>query len=207
MPAHSKIILAALAAMPLAACTSAYTGPVEVTRFVAADAAPLGQGPITLYFPDEIGNSSARAAFADSVADELGRLGYTVVMQEGAGIQVASVRTSRGNIESADRRRGPVSVGVGGSRGTYGGGLGVGLGINLGGDRGPVFVTDLSVRIVDDTQRTLWEGRAELPTSAKSPYADIDRSADALAAALFKDFPGGNGETVQVSVDELERIP
>jgi hypothetical protein len=47
--------------------------------------------------------------------------------------------------------------------------------------------------------QSLWEGRAELRTSAKSPLADRTRNAQALAAALFRDFPGRSGQTVQVS--------
>ena len=200
--------LFAIAMLALPACTSTYTGPVEVTRFVAESPVGLGEGNITLVFPEEMSNERARAAFADAVANELGQLGYTLVMEEGPDTQVASINTSRGTIESATRRRGPVSVGVGGSTGTYGSGVGVGVGINLGGgERGPTIVSELSVRINSASGESLWEGRAQLPTSINSPYSELDASARTLAAALFRDFPGGNGETVQVTVAELERNP
>jgi len=197
----------ALAAASLSACATSYTGPVEVTRFVAEQPQALGQGAITLELPgeEELSNRSAREAFASAVAAELRSLGYDVVMEGGPGVQIASIRTSRGEIRGASRSRGPVSVGVGGSTGGYyGGGGGVGLGINLGGgQRGPNVVTELSVRISGADGESLWEGRAEQPVSVKSPYADVDASARVLAAALFRDFPGGNGETVTIDVDDL----
>lgn len=201
----SRLALAGLAAAALSACAGGYTGPVEVTRFVSERPAPLGQGTITLEFPEAMSNQQARSAFAEAVSAELAALGYTVVMQGGPGTQVATVRTSRNPIAAAERRRGPVSVGVGGSTGSYGSGVGLGVGINLGGgDSGPTVMTELSVRISGADGASIWEGRAQQPVSAKSPYADVDASARTLAAALFEGFPGGNGETVTIDVDELQ---
>jgi len=192
------------ALLSMAACTGSYTGPIEVTRFVSEQPAPLGQGTITIEFPEEMENMTARNAFAAAVADELSRLGYTVVLdgsQQAA--QLATIRTSRNPLASASSR-GPVSVGIGGGTGGYRSGVGLGVGINLGGgQRGPNVLTELSVRISGPDGASIWEGRAQQPTSLKSPYSDVDASARALAGALFKDFPGGNGETVTVDVDEL----
>lgn len=203
MPRLSHLAIAPLAALALSACTSSYTGPVEVTRFIAENPDGLGQGSVHVYWPEQMENERVKAAFNAAVEEELRGLGYTIVAQEGPGIQVASVRTERAPIEGAGRGgRSPVSVGVGG--GTGGIGVGAGLGITLGGGQsGPAVITDLSVRITNDKVETLWEGRAELPTSINSPYSDVDASAKALAAALFKDFPGGNGETVSIDVDDL----
>lgn len=194
------------AALALSACaTTPYTGPVEVTRFVAPAPSGLGQGPIVVYFPDEVSNASARTAIKAAVERELQGLGYTIVAQEGPGIQVAAVRSSRTPIAAAEDRRGPVSVGVGGSTGSYGSGLGVGVGINLGGgSEGPAVLTELSVRITGDNASALWEGRAQIATGVKSPYSNVDTSARTLAAGLFRDFPGGNGETVTISVKKLQ---
>ncbi len=197
----------AAALLALSACaTSPYTGPVEVTRFVADNRDDLGQGPIIVYFPDDVANANARTAVKAAVEGELRALGYTIVAQEGRGIQVAAVRTSRNPIAAtAENNRGPVSVGVGGQAGSYGSGLGLGVGINLGGGReGPAAMTDLSVRIARDDGITLWEGRAQMATGVKSPYSQVDASASALAAALFQDFPGGNGETVRINVKKLQ---
>ncbi len=201
--------LIAASALALSACAGTYTGPVEVTRFVAAQPAALGQGTITIEFPEEMENQTARNAFAAAVADELAGLGYDVVPAGSAeAANIATIRTSRNPIAAASSR-GPVSVGVGGGlgggRGGFGGGGGVGIGINLGGgSSGPNVLSELSVRITGPGGTSLWEGRAQQPTSINSPYSDVDASARTLAAALFAGFPGGNGETITIDVDELQ---
>jgi hypothetical protein len=208
MPAIRLLALAAAsAALALSGCaTTPYTGPVEVTRFVAPGPSGLGQGPIIVYFPDEVSNAAAKAAIRAAVEGELQGLGYSIVAQEGRGIQVAAVRTTRNPIVATDQgRRGPVSVGVGGGTGSFGSGAGLGVGINLGGGReGPAVITELSVRITNDANAALWEGRAQMATGVKSPYSTVETSARTLAAGLFKDFPGGNGETVTIDVKKLQ---
>lgn len=204
MTTFPRFAIIALAAAALSACATTYTGPVEVTRFAAESQVAITPGPITLEFPEEMSNDRARGAFAEAVANELRQQGYDVVMQDGPGTQVATIRTSRSALDSAGTRRGPVDVGVGGSTGSYGSGVGLGVGINLGGsDNSPRVVSELAVRIIDASGQTRWEGRAQQEVSMKSDYADVDASALALAAALFRDFPDGNGETVTVDVDEL----
>lgn len=203
----SPIIAAALA---LSACaTTPYTGPVAVTRFVAPAPAGLGQGMIALTFPDEISNEEARRAFTASVGAELTALGYKLAAVPGPGVQTAAIRTTRTPITTAEeRQRGPVNVGVGGQTGGFGSGLGMGMGINLGGGReGAAVTTELSVRINTPDGASLWEGRAQIATGVKSRYSAIDTSARALAAALFRGFPGGNGETVKVDVRTLQGTP
>jgi len=199
-------LLACAAALMLPACaTSPYTGPVEVTRFVAPDPAGLGQGTIMIDFPDELGNAAARAAFTAAVGKELTRLGYTVVPEGVPAGQTAAIRTSRNATTAADNRRNPVNVGVGGQTGSFGSGVGMGVGINLGGGReSPSVLTDLAVRITRDDGTTLWEGRAQIATGVKSPYSQVNTSAATLAAGLFRDFPGGNGETVTINVKKLQ---
>ena len=199
-----RLAFAGLGALCLAACAGTYTGPVEVTRFVAEQPAALGQGTITLVFAEELQNQSARNAFAAALADELSQVGYQVILDGSAQAeQTAFVRTSRNPLAAASSR-GPVSVGVGGGTGGYGSGVGLGVGINLGGGRnGPNVLTELEVRISEADGASVWEGRAQQPTSVRSPYSELEASARALSAALFKDFPGGNGETVTVDVDDL----
>lgn len=204
-----KAIPAALLSLSLSACVgTAYSGPVEVTRFLSETRAPVGQGTIAVTFPEEMSNVRARDAFYNAVAAELVQLGYTIAGEVQPGIQTARVKTSRSHLAPASSR-GPVSVGLGGSTGSYGSGLGVGIGINLGGNSAkPNALTELSVRISDPNGNSLWEGRASQAVSINSPYADVDASAGALAAALFQDFPGGTGaiggETFEIAVKELQ---
>lgn len=205
MALRTRFFAIALTAAALSGCATTYTGPVEVTRFSAETSDAIAPGPITLEFPEEMSNQRARSAFAEAVSAELTSLGYDVVMEAGPGTQIATIRTSRSSVDSAGSRRGPVSVGVGGGTGSYGSGVGVGLGFNLGGsDNSPRVVSELAVRIADESGRVRWEGRAEQPVSIKSTYADVDASARTLAAALFRDFPGGNGETVTIEVEDLD---
>ncbi|MEM8724968.1 MAG: DUF4136 domain-containing protein, partial [Pseudomonadota bacterium] len=138
----------------------------------------------------------------DGVAVEAGAQIFGI---QGIDHQLATIAIERGQIDGAGRRS-PVTVGGGAGTGSFGSGVGLGIGINLGGGgNGPREVTQLSVRITSRSSgATLWEGRAEIATSLDSPYAQAQANAKALADALFKDFPGGNGETVTIAVDELE---
>ena len=135
-----------------------------------------------------------------AVARELATYGYSEAARSGAG-QTASVSVERTQIDSRGRR-GPVSVGAGGSTGSYGGGVGVGVGINLGGGPQPRVVTRMEVRIRDAASNAvLWEGRARLDAPAKSDLAKSEPAAAALADALFRGFPGNNGETIEVEIN------
>jgi len=202
--------LAALAlALGLSACAaSPFTGPIEVTRFAAAQTAGLGQGTIAVRFARELENEAALDAFRAAVSDELSLQGYTVIANEEIAGQVATVDTARNPIASAEQGS-PVNVGVGGGTGTFGSGVGLGVGINLGGggDQSPRVVSELSVAIASRgssaAPQNLWEARAQFPTSVNSPYAPVEVNARALAAAIFKDFPQGNGQTVSLQASEL----
>lgn len=198
--------LAAAALSTLAACaTPAVTGPVEVTRFVEpAASAQLGRGTIFVETaPGAQADSLALTPYKQAVARELARLGYREAPRADAA-QVAQVRVERFVSGPDGQRRGPVSVGVGGSTGSYGSGVGLGLNINLGGG-GPreMIATRIGVMIRDkQSGTTYWEGRAQFSVSENSQYAEPAASAKAVAEALFRDFPGRNGETIEVKVLE-----
>jgi len=199
------IVVAALALATAACGGRAFTGPVEVTRFTGQASSQLGSGTIALRFAQELTNQAARDAFRASIGNELGLIGYTVVGEGAQGSQIAQIETSRGPIETSEPGN-PVSVGVGGQTGSFGSGVGVGVGIDLGArEERPRVVSRLSVRISDKSSgQTLWEGRAAQLLSINSPYAPVDASARILARGLFRDFPGGNGETVEISASVLE---
>ena len=102
------------AVLALSACaTSPYTGPVEVTRFVAQSPAGLGQGTIAITFPDEVKNENVRSAFATAVSAELTRLGYTVVAEGAPASQIAALRTTRTPISAAPVERRGQGPGLG----------------------------------------------------------------------------------------------
>lgn len=196
------LALGIAAALTLAGCATP-PGPVEVTRFVAPDRmAQLGQGRIFVETAAGVQEDSlALAPYKAAVADELRRLGYVESDRGNAG-QIAQISLERYVIGSGGRRS-PVSVGVGGSTGSYGSGVGVGIGINLGGGPKDRLGTELAVTIRDKASgQSIWEGRADFQPPENSPLARGSANAQTVASALFREFPGNNGETIEVEVTE-----
>ncbi|MFM6951377.1 MAG: DUF4136 domain-containing protein [Novosphingobium sp.] len=175
------------------------TGPVEVTRFHTPDIAPLGKGAIAVEpAPGHDGSSLEWKAYQAAIERQLLLLGYTAVPAGTASGQVAQLRLTRETFRP-DHAGSPVSVGVGGSTGTYGSGLGVGIGINLLSRPSAQVRTELGVIIRDRaTGLALWEGRANFTVGAGSPLAGTSLGAAKMAEALFKGFPGQSGETIEV---------
>lgn len=189
---------AMLAALALTACV-APVGPVEVTRFHQPDAAQLlAQGSIAIEPAAGMDPASLEIqAYQRAVARELLALGYQEA-SAGEGGQVALVRIRR-NTFQPERERGPVSVGAGAGTGSHGSGVGLGIGIDLSGPPPEQTTTELGVMIRERASgRTLWEGRANFTVSASSPMAQTQLGAAKIAAALFQNFPGNDGETVEV---------
>ena len=170
------------------------TGPVEVTRFHLPDTVALGHGAIVVIpAPGVDATSLEWRSYQAAVARQLALHGYS----EGQPGQRAELRLERQTIQP-ERARNPVSVGVGGSTGSYGSGLGLGLGFNLSGPPPAQIETRLSLTIKDAANAVLWEGRASFTVDAKSPLANTQLGAAKMAEALFQNFPGNSGETIQV---------
>jgi hypothetical protein len=188
--------------LALAGCATPPTGPVQVTRFVAQPAVErLGQGTIFVEAAaGEDRDAPALLPYKAAVARELVALGYRETARNDAD-HVAQIRLSQ-SVVAAPSARSPVSVGVGGSTGSYGGGVGLGIGFNLGGGKArEQLSTRLEVRINDAlTGQSLWEGRALFDVASTALLADSAQNASVMADALFKDFPGNDGETVEVPV-------
>jgi hypothetical protein len=137
--------------------------------------------------------------YANAVAAALTRAGFSVVDAGAKAPIIAVVDFDTAIDRPVDRRRSPVSVGVGGSTGSYGGGLGVGVGIDLSGPPKAVIASRLSVRIRRGaTNEPLWEGRAEIVAREGTPGAQPGIAAGKLADALFRGYPGQSGETITV---------
>lgn len=196
-----------IAALLIAGCATAPTGPAQVTRFHTIDMV-VGGGMVRL---DELsGTSLADAPYRAAVAQALARAGYRAVTDEEARRAVATGSPpplrAQFQVETArlDRARGGsgVGVGVGGSTGSYGSGVGVGVGLDLTRLlRGPGHdtVVRLSVRLLPEGNATpLWEGRAETHVAARTATGQPAVVAERLANALFAGFPGRSGETITV---------
>lgn len=190
--------LAALLSLAALSGCVAPVGPVEVTRFHLPDTSRLGRGAIAVEpAPGMAGDSLEFRSYAAAVGRQLALLGYSE-QAAGSGDQVALVRLERRRFRP-ERNGGPVSVGLGGSTGSYGSGVGMGVGINLSGPPSEVVETELAVTIKDRaTGQALWEGRSSFTVTAKSPLADTQLGAAKMAEALFRGFPGNSGETIEV---------
>lgn len=194
------IILAACGAMLSACSTSAYVSPTQVTRFTGATPADLGQGTISIQsaadMPNAIGSDSIEfALFRDELAEELTALGYRIVPN--GGDQVAVIDISQYVAEG--ERRNPVSVGGGVGAGSYGSGVGLGVGLDLTGPPPDRIDTQVAVFIRPaEGGGNLWEGRARFTATVNSEFANPALAADRSMEALFTDFPGPSGETIEV---------
>lgn len=202
---HFSVALPLAAALVLGGCATAVP-PVEVTRFHSN--AVAGWAPGTRYSVDAepLGVAAEGAAppslewnsYRSAVERQLQLQGLAPAPDGARAPLKVRIGFDRASHESAGRRS-PVSVGVGGSTGSYGSGVGLGVGINLGGGSRRMTDLQLSVRIDDAaTGQALWEGRALTAVPAKAPANQPSLAAAKLAEALFKDFPGESGRTISV---------
>lgn len=179
----------------LAACTTA-SPPAQVTRFHLNQ--PIARGKVFVKtFSPTAAPTLEEQSYLNAVAGALSAQGFTTVARGGEAEQIATVDVQRGVQPSAVPARSPVTIGIGG--GSYGGGLGIGLGTSFGlGSRKSrdVTVTTLAVQLKRASDESMiWEGRATSRTNEDaSPGDEVGR----LASALFKDFPGASGKTVEV---------
>jgi len=191
----------ALAGLLLSGC-AATMPPIDVTRFHNAQVAPIVPGSVVIQANiAEEGHSRSieYATYSAAILHELQRLGFTEARENSANSKYVARYTIERAVLSAGGSRSPVSVGVGGSTGSYGSGVGLGVGINLGGRPKDKIVTELSVRITKrDDSTAVWEGRASVEAKQGSPAAQPGLAAAKLAEALFRDFPGESGTTIRV---------
>ncbi len=201
MADFQSIATGIVAALLVSGCT-AMTPPVDVTRFHNAQVAPIVPGSIRIQanVTDEGDSRSIEyTTYSAALLHELQRIGFTEARDRPEGSEYVARYTIERAILTAGGSRSPVSVGVGGSTGSYGSGLGVGIGINLGGRPKDKIVTELAVRIARRSSgNVVWEGRASIEAKQGSPAAQPGLAAAKLAEALFRDFPGVSGTTIRV---------
>lgn len=190
-------VLAIGSALALGACAS--NAPrTEVTRFHLGQ--PLAPAQVAVEpLPNQLGaaRSLEFQSYAAAVGAELARLGYRVAPGVPNSELVASIGVARGTRESIQRS--PLSIGLGG--GSFGGSTGVGGGVSfpIGGGPRNLMVTELVVQLKRRSEGSVvWEGRAQTVAREGTPYADPAQAVARLARALFADFPGESGRTIEV---------
>ncbi len=188
------------AAALLSGCaTTSRPGPIDVTRFHLGT--PIAGDSVSVEsLTGFAGVSPEDQVYIGAVSTELARLGFSPQAGE-ASRYIAAVsykHVSRGMV----RKPPPVTIGIGG--GSFGGGrrggagVGVGGSFGIGGGTAEVIGTEMSVQIKLRSDRSIvWEGRAVTEgLSGAGTSAAI--TADRLAKALFKGFPGESGITITV---------
>jgi len=182
----------------LAGCAGTGSSGADVARFHLGE--PIARGQIAIE-PFDTPESAGLEfqTYASAVAQELSRLGWTVVTTTGQSEQVALLGYEQSGY-GPGRERGPVSVGIGGTTASYGSGVGAGISFDLGGKSTRNMVaTMLQVRIKRRSDGTVfWEGRATGAARGDRPDGSPAVLAPRLASALFKGFPGESGRTIRV---------
>jgi hypothetical protein len=170
-----------LLASSLAACASTSgggnaAGGTEVTTTHLGQ--PIARSRIAIEaFDAADANSPDFTLYELAVLKQLSRLGWTYVGAVGESEQVALIDVQQG------------------SRAALTGKLGIGGMPNGGTASSGSVATMLEVRIRRRSDGTVvWEGRAISEDSAGRSHLD---TVDALATALFRDFPGISGRTIR----------
>jgi hypothetical protein len=191
-----KPLAAVMSALVLVGCAT--TPATRVTRFHLDKPIARGELAVEPLVPADKGSLEYQT-YASIVGAELAKIGFTEAPGLKQSEQVAVISVERGSRDTLAQRS-PVSVGVGGSTGSYGGGVGLGISFPIGKKRSnEIVVTRLSVQLKRRSEGTMiWEGRAESAAPAGSASADPAATVRTLAAALFKDFPGVSGRTITV---------
>ncbi|MFW2831023.1 DUF4136 domain-containing protein [Sphingomonas sp. ID0503] len=201
---RAKIMgIAVVGALALSGCATSGGGggraaPAQVTRFHLGQ--PIAPGNVMI---EQRGQGAISPlefkTYADAVAPELTRLGFTVTPTLTTSELVAVVDVRRGTREQMAQRS-PLTVGLGG--GSYGGGVGLGVGTSFGVGKkrgGTIVVTELSVQLKRRSEGTvIWEGRASTEATAGAPGSEPGPAVAYLANVLFRDFPGESGRTIIV---------
>ena len=205
MARHSSLRSSAFAAIgfvafALGGCTATIP-PVEVTRFHAEGPVVQSGGFLVEPASGQPDNSIEFRTYAGAVSQEMQRLGFVdeAGKQTFAASQYVALLSYSRDVRSPMVSKSPVSVGVGGSTGSYGSGIGLGIGIDLSGKPKDVVTTQLSVQIRRRADNAaIWEGRATTQAKDGSPAAQPGIAAAKLASALFSGYPGKSGETITV---------
>jgi hypothetical protein len=190
---------AALAAVGLlSACvTTPRAGPVDVTRFHLGAAAVV-PGTVEVTTRNNFaGVSPEDGLYTGAVGAELQHFGFAAAPAGSSQFValVSYVHRPAGTV----RTRPPVTIGIG--TGSYGrsGGVDVGGSFGIGGGTAQVIATELSVEIRRRTDNTIvWEGHATSQALGGAKGEQPAVTAQRLAAALFKGFPGESGITITV---------
>lgn len=162
----------------------------DVARFHTNQ--PINRGTLFIQPVDPASQNNLEfRTHAESVAVEMRRQGFQTVPDAGQAQYLATLDITQSDGTTVTRPGTTVGVPVGS----------VVIATPVG--RGPRNSTERTTTIGVQIKRQgdgaqVWEGRASKTASAGSQEATLTWAVPALAGALFKDFPGTPGQTVQV---------
>ncbi len=195
MRRHAGLALALAPVLLIGACAS--TPQASVLRFHSQ---PVQRGTIYLRPADPaMTNSLEFQAQARPVAAQLQQQGFTVVADPAQAQFTAVIDVSTSERVGAPRQSG-LTIGVGGGFSSGNVGIGTNVRVPVGGQPAPNVATTTTLKVAIATSPgnvAVWEGRATADAPAGSAQTGTV-AAPALAGALFRDFPGPSGRTVQV---------
>jgi hypothetical protein len=194
-----RIVPAVAVALGLALAACSTTPTANVLRFHQNQ--PISRGSVYIRPANpQMANSLEFQTQSNAVAAELRRNGFEPVTNP-AMAQFTAVVDVQTTERMGPPRQSNVSVGIGGgfTRGNVGMGGSVQLPVGSAPPPNVETTTTLSVTLVGNPgNQAVWEGRASLDTQPGgqrgTPLTPV------LAQALFRDFPGPAGQTVQVPI-------
>lgn len=191
---------AIVSATLLASCATGGGGMsgIDVTRFHLDQPVARGAVFVEAARPADAGTLEFRG-YADAVAAELRRAGFTPVPALAGAEIVATLDYSRATRESVVPARSPITIGIGGASFGRHTGIGGGASFGVGKKRSnDVAVDTLALQLKRRSDASVvWEGRAVSQARVGSGAADAS-SAPRLARALLSGYPGPSGKTVHV---------
>lgn len=192
------IMAGAAAAIMVPVTAADAAARVRVTRFHLGTPIP----PSLVSVQSAAGSdpqSLEQQRFAQAVTKEMTAIGFGLETPDAVAPLVATVSFNRTTREETAARP-PVSIGIGG--GGFGGGVGGGVGVGFGVGKRKTrsfYTTELFVQLRRRANgEAVWEGRAQMEVDSRSKEAQPGATADKLARALFKGFPGESGRSITV---------
>jgi len=177
-----------VAMMALSACSS--NTYADVVRFHTNQ--PINRGALFIQPADAAtANSLEFRTHAESVAVEMRRLGFQTVPDAGQAQYIATLDITQTDGATVTRPGTTVGVPIGPTV----------IATPVG--RSPRSTTErtstVAVQIMRQSDNVkIWEGRASKTANVGTQEATLTWAVPALAGALFRDFPGTPGATVQV---------
>ena len=189
-----KLAVVVLGTLMLAGCN---TPPgVQVTRFHLNQPIAPGQISVEPMLAKDRGSPEFQT-YASIVGAELARIGFSEAPGLTKSEQVAVIQVDRMFFDGPPKSS--FSIGIGGGSFGWHGGAGGSVGTTFAGKPTQNVATRLVVQIKRRSDgTTIWEGRAETHARFGTPESQPAAAVQHLASAVFQDFPGVSGRTINV---------